>query len=87
MKYYAYIIKSDKDGKNYIGSTSNIEKRLQWHNEGKNKSTKYRLPFKLIYNREFEDKKSALKFERWLKKQKGGYNIKELIKYAPIAQW
>ncbi|MEK9154744.1 MAG: GIY-YIG nuclease family protein [Patescibacteria group bacterium] len=74
-----YIIKSEKDNKNYIGSTYNIEKRLKWHNEGKSKSTKSRRPFKLIYWREFESKKFALEFERWLKKQKGGVKIKKLL--------
>jgi len=80
MEYFVYIIKSEKDDKNYIGSTSNVEKRLRWHNDGKNKSTKCRKPFKLIYSREFEDKKLALEFERWLKKQKGGVKIKEILR-------
>ncbi len=79
MKHFVYIIKSEKDNKNYIGSTYNIEKRLKWHNEGKSKSTKSRRPFKLIYWREFESKKFALEFERWLKKQKGGVKIKKLL--------
>ena len=79
MNYFVYIIKSEKDGKNYIGSTSDIEKRLAWHNCGKNTSTKYRTPFKLIYKKEFENKLLALEYERWLKKQKGGNKIKELL--------
>ena len=77
--YYSYIIKSEKDGKNYIGSTSNINKRLVWHNEGKNVSTRFRRPFKLIYTKEFESKTEALAYERWLKKQKGGNKVKKLI--------
>ncbi len=79
MKYFVYILKSKKDGKNYTGSTSNVKKRIKWHNSGKNTSTRYRIPLYLIYLRSFSDKLSALKYERWLKKQKGGYKVKELI--------
>ena len=79
MAYFVYIIKSAKDGKNYIGSTSNLEKRLLWHNQGKNKSTKHRIPFSIIFRKEFSDKSSALAYEMWLKKQKGGYKIRELL--------
>lgn len=79
MKYFVYIIKSKKDGKNYIGSTSDVKKRLEWHNVGKNTSTRHRIPFALIYEKEFLDKKSALEYEMLLKKQKGGIKVKELI--------
>jgi len=80
MTHFVYIIKSEKNGKNYIGSTSNIDQRLKWHNAGKNTSTRYRRPFKLIYKREFGSKINALSYERWLKNQKGGFRVKELIK-------
>ncbi|MBI3631295.1 MAG: GIY-YIG nuclease family protein [Candidatus Staskawiczbacteria bacterium] len=78
--YYVYILKSEKDGQNYIGFTSDLEKRLEWHNVGKNVSTKHRRPFKIIYFQEFSDKKTAMKYESWIKKQKGGIKIKELIR-------
>ncbi len=79
MQYFAYIIKSERDNKNYIGSTSDVKKRLTWHNAGKNTSTKCRTPFRLIYQKEFGDKSEALAYEMWLKKQKGGLRVKELI--------
>jgi putative endonuclease len=44
-----YILKSGKDGKNYVGYTTDLKKRLALHNEGKVQSTKNRLPLKLIY--------------------------------------
>ena len=88
--YFVYIIRSKKDHKNYIGSTSDFNKRLEWHNAGKNISTKHRAPFELVYLKEFVDKHSAIQYEIWLKKQKGGFKVKELIKWfknnsAPIA--
>jgi putative endonuclease len=80
MKHFVYIIKSKVDGKNYIGVTSDLEVRLEWHNLGKNTSTRFRRPFEMVYNKEFADKSEALRYERWLKQQKGGFKVKELIK-------
>jgi len=47
--YYVYILKSKKDNNLYIGSTSDLRKRLTEHNTGKVKSTKPRLPFSIVY--------------------------------------
>ena len=47
--HYVYVLESLKDGERYIGYTNNLRKRLEEHNKGKNFSTKFRLPFRLIY--------------------------------------
>jgi len=47
--YYVYVIRSDKDGKLYIGHTNNLKRRLEEHNQGLVQSTKSRRPFKLLY--------------------------------------
>ncbi|MEK7307599.1 MAG: GIY-YIG nuclease family protein [Nitrospirota bacterium] len=47
--FFVYILRSKKDGYIYIGQTNNIFKRLVKHNKGQIKSTKYRIPFELIY--------------------------------------
>jgi putative endonuclease len=70
MNYYTYIIKSDKDGSFYIGSTSNIERRLLEHNNGHSPYTSKKIPWKLIYLQEFKSKTEAIKREKFLKKQK-----------------
>jgi putative endonuclease len=49
MLYYAYILKSLKDGKYYYGHTQDIDERLVKHNTGKVKSTKARRPFIIHY--------------------------------------
>ena len=61
MSYKVYLIESLKDKKYYIGHTKNIEKRLQDHNRGSNKSTKSRRPFVLIGYEEYETRNEA----RW----------------------
>ncbi|MEK7503043.1 MAG: GIY-YIG nuclease family protein [Patescibacteria group bacterium] len=44
-----YILKSDKDEKLYIGSTSDLRRRFKEHNAGLVESTKSRKPLKLVY--------------------------------------
>jgi putative endonuclease len=79
MSFTVYIIKSLKDGRNYIGSTSNFQRRFADHNTGKVKSTKNRLPFELIYTEHYETKTEALKREKQIKSYKGGEAMKKLL--------
>jgi len=76
---YVYILKSLKDGKYYIGSTSDTRKRLNYHNSGKQRSTKYRIPFILVYQEEWPDNKQAERREKQIKSYKGGQAFMKLI--------
>ena len=78
-----YILESAKDKKLYIGTTSNLEKRLSYHNEGRVKSTRPRRPFKIVHTEEFGDRAHALKRERYLKNLKSSKYIKENIIARP----
>ena len=49
VMYYTYILKSDKNGRMYTGSTNDLRKRLKQHNDGKSTFTKRDKPYKLIY--------------------------------------
>ena len=79
MPHFVYILQSLKDGKYYIGETSDVGQRLLFHNSGKQRSTKHRIPFKLILFEEFEDRNEALKREKQIKSWKGGNAFKSLI--------
>ena len=79
MSYYVYILQSKKDYKYYIGSTSDVEKRLEYHNSGRQRSTRFRIPFELIYSEVLVNKSEALRRERYLKSLKGGEAFKRLI--------
>ena len=57
--YYVYILESEKSGRHYVGSTSNLERRLTEHNEGKVKSTKRYCPWKIIFTEEFSAKQKS----------------------------
>jgi putative endonuclease len=60
-----------KDGKFYVGMTSNVERRLNEHNSGKSISTRYRRPFVLIYREQFATRRDARKREKYLKSGPG----------------
>lgn len=68
---YVYILKSLKDGSNYVGATSDLRKRLQEHNSGGLKFTTSRQPYEIIWYSAFENKTKAYKLEKYLKTGSG----------------
>ncbi len=74
--YYCYVLQSIKDSNLYIGLSNNPYQRLDKHNHGYTKSTKSRIPFKIIHIEEFNNRLSARKFEKYLKSGIG----REIIK-------
>ncbi|NOT49890.1 MAG: GIY-YIG nuclease family protein [Chitinophagaceae bacterium] len=79
MAYYVYILRSKKDNKYYIGSTSDVHARLNFHNAGLQRSTKSRVPFELVLIEEWDTKEEALKREKQIKNWKGGEAFRKLI--------
>ena len=65
--YYVYVLKSEKDGNTYMGSTKYLERRIEEHNKGKTKSIKHKLPVTLIYYEAYLTKTLALKREKQVK--------------------
>lgn len=77
MRYTVYILYSEAFNKHYTGFTSDLEQRLLFHNEfGWEWTSKYR-PWKMIFTKEFDDKKDAMGFEKWLKSGVGRDFIKK----------
>jgi putative endonuclease len=79
MAHYVYILQSQKDKKYYIGESANVGARLLFHNEGKQRSTKNRIPFTIILIEQFETREEALAREKQIKSWKGGNAFKSLI--------
>jgi predicted GIY-YIG superfamily endonuclease len=78
--YFVYIIKSDKDGSYYVGTTMDVNNRLREHNSGSSKYSSSKIPFQLIWYCGFNDKKKAYEFERYLKAGSGvAFRNKRLI--------
>jgi putative endonuclease len=80
MPYFVYILQSIKDKTYYVGSTQDLDSRLERHNQGRVAYTKPKRPWKLIYSEEHPDRTSAAKREYEIKKHKSREFIETLIK-------
>jgi putative endonuclease len=72
--YYVYSISSTLRNYIYVGMTNNIERRLEQHNRGYNRSTKPYKPYKpfiLFYGEEHPNSKLARGREKYLKTASG----------------
>ena len=78
--HFVYILLSLKDKKFYIGSTNNLERRLEEHNQGKNTSTAKRLPLKLIYYEAHLSKEDAERRENYFKTDKGKSTLRLMLR-------
>ncbi|MBT8191705.1 MAG: GIY-YIG nuclease family protein [Saprospiraceae bacterium] len=70
MKYWVYILISKSSGRFYIGQTSNLDSRLNYHNSNRVKSTKNRGPWSFLFTIQVDSLKAALTLERKLKNLK-----------------
>jgi len=77
--WFIYILQSYKSSKYYIGSTNNLERRLREHNQGKNKSTKNKGPWKIIYREQCSSELFARNRELKIKSYKGGNAFHKLL--------
>ncbi len=81
---YVYILENE-NGICYIGSTADITKRLQNHNDKEQKGwTRKRGTWKLIYTEKYETRSEAMKREKYLKSLKSGKRIKQLLNISNI---
>jgi len=80
MEGIVYVLQSLKDYKTYTGSTDNLNRRLEEHNAGKVRATKYRRPFKLIYTEKFIDLNFARRREHFLKTASGRRELRKILK-------
>ncbi len=71
MFFFVYVLQSLKDNKLYIGYTNNLKQRIEEHQKGKSFSTKFRLPFQLIYFEGGLDENDAKRREGYLKTTQG----------------
>ncbi len=71
--FYVYVLKSLKDGLLYYGYTNDLKRRLVEHTKGLNKSTKHRLPIKLVYYEAYASQADARARELRLKNSAGAY--------------
>jgi len=75
---YVYVI-TNPAGKNYIGLSEDVLKRLGQHNHGISKWTRNRGPWSLKWKSSPLTLSEARKLENRLKRQKGGHGFEQLI--------
>lgn len=80
--WYVYVLRSTKDKMFYIGSTNNLKRRIQQHQNGKNISTAKRLPVALIYCEAHTSKDDALRREKYFKTTKGKVTLRQILHEA-----
>jgi putative endonuclease len=80
--WFLYILYSSKRDKFYIGSTNDLQRRLNEHNNSHTPSTRGGEPWNLVYHEEFENKPDARKRERAIKAKKSRTYIEFLISSA-----
>ena len=77
--FYTYILQSEKDRKCYTGYTKDLRKRFNEHNTGMNVSTKYRVPFRIVYYGACLEEDDAKSREKYLKTGMGKRYIKNRL--------
>jgi putative endonuclease len=68
---YVYMLESKRNGSIYVGCTSNLEKRMKEHKNGKVYSTRDLLPVELIYVEAYKSKEDVFEREKRLKHHGG----------------
>ena len=77
--FYVYILLSLKDEKFYVGMSADLRRRIIEHRKGKVKSTKYRLPIKLLCYEAYLTKKEAERREVFLKSSDGKKDLRKRL--------
>ena len=76
--YFVYAIRSEVRNYIYVGITSNLDKRINAHNNGYERTTKPYRPFRLIYKEKFENRREAREREKYFKTGKGKEFLRKL---------
>ena len=71
-KRFVYVLRSERNPRrHYVGLTSDVAYRVEWHNAGQNEHTARDRPWHAIVTLEFRTAEAAGQFERYLKSGSG----------------
>jgi putative endonuclease len=69
---FVYVLRSEADpDRHYVGLTTNVQRRLEWHNSGPSGVTVRNRPWSVVVAIEFASELAASRFERYLKTGSG----------------
>ena len=78
-KWFVYVLKSKNTNFRYIGSTNNLERRFNEHNDGKSLSTKHYAPFLMETFICVNTEAKARKLEKYFKTGSGRAILRKRI--------
>ena len=80
--FHVYVLRNAQ-GRHYVGLSSEPDRRLESHNEGKSVWTSRHRPWERVWLSEGMTLSEARKLENRLKRQKGGRGLYELTGLEP----
>ncbi len=78
-RFYVYVLRSRKTGRRYVGSTQNVQTRIDRHNAGHHVATRGGRPWTLLHVETFLTRSEAVRRERYLKSGQGRAELDELL--------
>lgn len=78
--FYTYVIRSQKSGYKYTGSTNDLRKRFRQHTHDKSTWTRNKGPWKLIYYEACLNEEDAKAREKYLKSGMGKRYLNNRLK-------
>lgn len=80
VMYYVYMLRSKKNAMWYTGSTNDLRKRLNQHNNGESAWTKSGVPWEVIYYEACLNEEDTRSREKYLKSGMGKRYLKNRLK-------
>ncbi len=84
VHYHVYILQSKRNGRYYIGSTNNLERRMMEHGTGKTKSLRYLRPLICVLAQKYSTALEARKIEKKLKQFKSKAILDKIVSEKKI---
>lgn len=82
---FVYILKSERDGRYYVGSTTDINRRFKQHQENSHSTSKRMGPFRLEFYQEYPSLNIARSIENRIKRFKRRDFIEKIIRNQKIS--
>jgi putative endonuclease len=84
--FHVYVLKSEKTGRRYIGSSGDLVGRLDRHNTGQSKATKQGKAWYLIHSESFQKRAEAVQKEIFFKTGRGRDELDTIDERSPRRQ-
>ena len=78
--YYVYCLPSIRRNYMYVRLTNDIDRRVEQHQAGMNKTTRAYRPFELFYFEQFQTRAEARKREKYFKSGIGKEKLRNILK-------